>query len=86
MFLFFYYIILEILKDYFYEPMYHFYIVPYDLIGWHVKHIHTLKHESQMVLFVCMQFNGPVNTIKLMSSWSVNLLTLSLAGLDLLSN
>ena len=28
--------------------------------------------------FVCMEFYGPVNTFKIMSSWSVNLFTLFL--------
>ena len=64
--------------------MYHYHIVPYDLIGYGMLNTFT-KHESQMVLFVCMEFYGPINTIKFMSSWSINLLALSLAGLDLLS-
>ena len=35
------YIYIEILKDYFYEPMYHYHIVPNDLIGYGVLNTFT---------------------------------------------
>ena len=37
--------------------------------------------KIQKCLFVCLRFYSPVNTIKIMPSWSISLVT----GLDLLS-
>ena len=42
----------------------------------HICHMKTTKTQSLLRLFVC--FHGPVKTIKVISSWSVNLSTLFL--------
>ena len=77
------YIILEILKDYFYEPMYHYHIVPNDLIGYGM--LNTFTRLNRKAKWFCLFIWSPSQHYKVHVELISNLLTLSLAGLDLLS-